>query len=85
MFTIQNTLNFICLKIKITLSDNGKITIEKDESTEHEVNHNFEADMYLEKLNQENEKVNISPKGHFTCENVLHFLYEYVENREIGQ
>lgn len=30
---------------------------EKEEILESEVNHNFEADMYLEKLEQDNEKV----------------------------
>lgn len=30
---------------------------EKEETLETEVNHNFEADMYLEKLEQDNEKV----------------------------
>lgn len=52
--------------------------MERDELSEHEVNHNFEADMYLEKLNQENEKVNILSKDHFSCEYVLNFLYEYM-------
>lgn len=40
----------------LLFSDHMK-TIEKDENMEPEVNHNFEADMYLEKLDQENEKV----------------------------
>lgn len=31
---------------------------EKEEILETEMNHNFEADMYLEKLEQDNEKVN---------------------------
>lgn len=31
---------------------------EKEETLETEMNHNFEADMYLEKLEQDNEKVN---------------------------
>lgn len=31
---------------------------EKEEILETEMNHNFEADMYLEKLEHENEKVN---------------------------
>lgn len=31
---------------------------EKEEMLETEMNHNFEADMYLEKLEHENEKVN---------------------------
>lgn len=30
---------------------------EKEEMLETEMNHNFEADMYLEKLEHENEKV----------------------------
>lgn len=30
---------------------------EKEEILESEMNHNFEADMYLEKLEHENEKV----------------------------
>lgn len=32
---------------------------EKDEILDSEVNHNFEADMYLEKLEQDNEKVTL--------------------------
>lgn len=31
--------------------------VEKDEHVEAEMNHNFEADLYLEKLEQENERV----------------------------
>lgn len=41
------------------ISDNLKTfrDAEKEEILESEMNHNFEADMYLEKLEHENEKV----------------------------
>lgn len=42
---------------------------EKEEMQETEMNHNFEADMYLEKMEHDNEKVN-------------QFFRKYLKNRK---
>lgn len=59
---------------------------EKEEILESEMNHNFEADMYLEKLEHENEKVicfhlNWHKKSQFPLLNKT--LYFFSENRAI--
>lgn len=43
---------------------------EKEEILESEMNHNFEADMYLEKLEHDNEKVN-NTIGNFKIDNIF--------------
>lgn len=53
-------VNFITKKI-YSFPDNMKTfrDTEKDDVLETEMNHNFEADMYLEKLEHDNEKVRV--------------------------
>lgn len=75
------------------ISDNMKTfrEAEKEEVLETEMNHNFEADMYLEKLEQDNEKViqallSVIKRPEYRA---FHFLIAFihsfinVENREI--
>lgn len=56
---IKHKANKHFSKRYLNISDNLKTyrEAEKEEIIESEVNHNFEADMYLEKLEQDNEKV----------------------------
>lgn len=44
---------------------------EKEEILESEMNHNFEADMYLEKLEHDNEKVIHNTIGNFKIDNIF--------------
>lgn len=63
---------------------------EKEEILETEMNHNFEADMYLEKLEHENEKVNqilteLWKKSVFNYSYLIVNSFINVEDREIGR
>lgn len=74
-------------KMFVIYTDNMKAyrEAEKEEILETEMNHNFEADMYLEKLEHENEKVNRILIEHLQIQFLTFFQLFWAENREIGQ
>lgn len=61
---MKNSLFFFFARLSFKI-DNMKASreAEKGDILEPEVNHNFEADMYLEKLEQDNEKVSCALIG----------------------